>query len=134
MRSRDFPERSGRRTLFFSVFIGWTGLTFLLTSLPELPSPPDISHADKVAHFFFYGVIGLTCALWRRECGRPVKAAVVTAWVTVLILGAFDEVHQLWIPGRNADVLDWAADAAGGGIGAFLSVVLPAVFPHLRTE
>ncbi|HEX29599.1 TPA: VanZ family protein [Candidatus Poribacteria bacterium] len=32
----------------------------------------------------------------------------------VIIFGATDEIHQSFIPGRNASPFDWMADAAGG--------------------
>jgi VanZ family protein len=32
--------------------------------------------------------------------------------------GATDEIHQLFVPGRSAEIYDLFADAIGGGIGA----------------
>jgi VanZ family protein len=34
--------------------------------------------------------------------------------------GIFDELHQSFVPGRSADILDWFADVCGAliGIGA----------------
>jgi VanZ family protein len=31
--------------------------------------------------------------------------------------GIFDEVHQLFVPGRSGDVFDWFADASGSVVG-----------------
>jgi VanZ family protein len=42
----------------------------------------------------------------------------------LLAFGALDEVHQLWIPGRTADPIDWAADAAGSVVGIAASVAV----------
>ncbi|MCX5731999.1 MAG: VanZ family protein, partial [Deltaproteobacteria bacterium] len=42
-------------------------------------------------------------------------------------IGATDEFHQSFVPGRNADVADWMADtlgaAAGAAIGALVATV-----------
>lgn len=34
-------------------------------------------------------------------------------------LGTADELHQLFLPGRSADLDDWAADTVGAILGAF---------------
>jgi len=123
-----------RRRLYFFLLLLWVGLTFLLTSIPHLEVPEGIPFWDKGAHVAFYGVTGFLCALWRRESGRPVKRAVLYAVLFVLSVGAVDEIHQHWIPGRSADLLDWAADTLGGAIGAWCALLLPSLFPFLITE
>jgi VanZ family protein len=110
-----------RRRMYFMLLAGWVLLTFVLTSIPNPRFGPDIPHVDKVAHFGFYGVAGFLCALWRRESGRAPWAAVAFAVAFVALLGAVDEIHQYWIPGRSMDLYDWVADLAGGGSGALFS-------------
>ncbi len=123
-----------RRRLYLVLLAGWVVLTLTLTSIPHPDFHFPFRFADKSAHFLFYGMMGLLCALWRRESGAPVRRAVLEALLFVAATGAIDEVHQRWIPGRSMDVLDWMADVAGGGIGTCLSVVLPRFFPFLMGE
>lgn len=123
-----------RRKIYLAFLVLWVALTFSLTSIPNLEVDVPLPHADKVAHFGFYGVMGLLCALWRRESGRAARGAVLTALLFVAVVGAVDEIHQHWIPGRSMDLFDWVADTTGGGTGALFSVVLPAIFPFLLTE
>ena len=123
-----------RRRIYLALLVSWVVLTFLLTSLPKSGIQLHFRFADKAAHFGFYGVMGFLCALWRREVGTPARRAVLEALLFVAGTGAVDEVHQNWIPGRSAELLDWAADMLGGGIGAWCSVLLPALFPFLITE
>src|SRR3954470_12101404 len=61
---------------------------------------------DKVAHFSTFALI--TVLLWHGTAGRA-PLAVLGA---VVAFGALDEVHQIFMPGRTADVLDFIADAA----------------------
>lgn len=66
--------------------------------------------ADKVGHAAAYAVLGgfLTLATGR-------------VWLAVLLatlFGVSDEVHQYFVPGRHADVLDVVADLVGALLGA----------------
>ena len=72
--------------------------------------------------------------MWRRETGRGAAVAVVWAAIFAALLGAVDEFHQQWIPGRSMDLLDWAADFAGGTAGGFCSAVAASMLPFLLTR
>ena len=61
----------------------------------------------KVEHFFYYGTMALLLA---RGLGRR------WFWIALLavpLVGALDEWHQLYVPGRNSSVWDWGTDALG---------------------
>ena len=122
-----------RGRLYFGMLAGWVALTFTLTSIPSPEFPPLFPGADKIAHFGVYGVAGFLFVLWRREIGTGAAVAVVWAAIFAALLGAVDEFHQQWIPGRWMDLLDWAADFAGGTVGGFCSSVATSMFPFLLT-
>jgi len=106
-----------RERLYLAMLAGWVALTLTLTSIPNPEFRPHVPGADKIAHFGFYGVMGFLFVLWRRETGTGTAVAVVWAAIFAALLGAVDEVHQQWIPGRSMDILDWATDLAGGTAG-----------------
>ena len=62
---------------------------------------------DKAAHFSTFALI--TALLWHGTAGRA-PLAVLGA---VVAFGALDEVHQLFMPGRSAELADFVADATG---------------------
>jgi VanZ family protein len=123
-----------RRRIYLGLLGSWVVLTLLLTSIPNLSLEVSLPHADKIAHFGFYGVMGFLCAMWRRECNRRAIGAVLAGVVFVAVVGIVDEIHQCWIPGRTMDLFDWVADAAGGGVGALFSAFLPNRLPFFLTE
>ena len=84
------------------------GVIFWLSSRPTLPTP-DVPSADKVAHFGAYAVLGALLAFATDRRGLPLALAAGLG----VLYGALDELHQMYVPGRSPDVLDWAADAAG---------------------
>jgi len=112
---------------------GWVALTLTLTSVPNPEFGPSFPGADKIAHFGFYGVMGFLFVLWRREIGAGAAAAVVWAAFFAALLGAVDEFHQQWIPGRSMELLDWALDFAGGTAGGICSAVAASMLPVLLT-
>ncbi|MCB5190837.1 VanZ family protein [Methylobacillus arboreus] len=63
---------------------------------------------DKVVHFFAFGTIGVLAGL-----AFP-RLPLGVAWVLVVLIGAADELHQLFIQGRQAGLDDLLADALGG--------------------
>jgi len=65
---------------------------------------------DKLAHVAFFFVFALLLA---RFVGLPIALVIVLA----LVVGAADELHQFWLPGRTAGWDDWLADGVGAGLG-----------------
>lgn len=77
---------------------------------------------DKVLHFTVFGLLGLLTARALDRGTDAIRSSRVLLAIVALVmalLGACDEVHQYFVPGRRADVLDWVADLAGGVSGAF---------------
>ena len=69
---------------------------------------------DKVAHIIYYGTMAalLSHGVGRRWLWLPL--------VLVPLVGALDEWHQFYVPGRDASVFDWFADGAGTMIAVYL--------------
>lgn len=83
----------------------------------------DVPFGDKLAHALVYGILGaLVARALRRGVVRPpsTMTAVVVVVVIASVLGALDELHQAFVPGRSPDVLDGLADVVGAGLGASL--------------
>lgn len=110
-----------RRTLFGALAALWACLIFWESSQPNpFPFlPPEIFAHDKLLHMGAYAVLaGLAVgALARARLASLARAAAVAA-VLATAYGATDEWHQVYVPGRDADPWDWAADAVGASAGA----------------
>ena len=104
-------------------FLLWFGVLwgFSAFSLPGDLNPP-IDNFDKIAHFgFFFGGSGLLCAyLYRRNPEQPNwPKLILTAIAVIALIGALDEYHQSFTPGRYGnDPMDWLADLLGATAGA----------------
>lgn len=101
--------------------IVYAGLIFVASSMSKL-APPDIgiTFFDKIIHCFEYGLFYLLAfrAVNRPPIGLSHKAAYALAFGLTVVYGASDEFHQSFVPGRDADVLDLAADTCGAILAA----------------
>lgn len=85
----------------------WAVMLFVLSSLPQLPSAPKGPLSwDKLQHFGAYGTFGLL--LVRAFGGAGWKPLVVG-----VLYGGADEIHQLFVPGRDCNLYDFVADTIG---------------------
>lgn len=100
----------------------WAAFILLLTSVPN-PNVLDVRGGDKLVHFCLYAIFSLLAL--RGAWSRPARR-LTWLWVLVAIsvFGALDELHQLFIPGRSAEVADWLADSAGDAAGILLGAFI----------
>jgi VanZ family protein len=89
---------------------------FYVSSLQQAPLPPGVG--DKPAHSTAY--MGLAFVIARALAGgmppRLTWRQAVIGFVIAVLYGASDEFHQLFVAGRDADLLDLRADAIGAAI------------------
>lgn len=70
---------------------------------------------DKLAHA---AVFALLAAAIGHASGWHGRRVLAVAFVGALAMGAMDEWHQMFLPGRSAGLDDLAADAVGAALGA----------------
>ncbi len=105
-----------KKYINLSLLILYCSLIYWLSAQSSLPAPMLFSHQDKVIHMGAYFVMGLIA--WRFFNDYFSKAAVVSiiSLGYCSLYGFLDEWHQSFVPGRDADALDWMADTAGASI------------------
>lgn len=89
---------------------------------PPLPSSLGFLGSDKLLHACAYAVLAALASIdaWRApESAR--RARFVAAFLATAAYGIVDEVHQSFVPGRDATVADAVADAFGAAIGVWLT-------------
>ncbi len=97
--------------------IVWVVIILVGTSWPNLKVGVPVVAFDKIAHFVAYAILA---ALSLRATLTPRRLGTMLAVVlAVSVLGAVDEWHQSFIPGRSMSVLDWCADTLGALTGVF---------------
>ena len=70
---------------------------------------------DKLVHA---GVFALLAGAMGYASGLRGARMVVAGFCAAMAVGFADEWHQIYLPGRSADLADLAADAIGAALGA----------------
>lgn len=113
---------------------GYAGLIFYLSSQPHpeetLPSFVTL-FSDKVLHVVEYAVLGGLCYRafrWGATASWGALAIPLAVSVTALY-GLSDEIHQSFVPFRDASGLDWLADSIGAILGSAILHHAPRSWP-----
>lgn len=112
----------------------WAAVIFVESSIPGTKLPSTPSGTDKMVHIVIFFILAwLTFRALSHETPPVIStmSLFLTEIVTILY-GFADEFHQLYVPGRSADVFDMAADAVGGFL--FLAVWLLLRFRRRERE
>ena len=114
-----------RFTSLWAPVIGFMVLIYNLSSQESLPVAEYVW--DELLHIGAYGLFGALCLRAFHGGIRPLRGwPSILAMLTTLLYGMLDELHQSRVPGRDASVFDWAADAAGAGLSLLLVAWLAA--------
>jgi len=114
-----FPERWVQWVLYspagrWTAVVLWTALIFTFSSRSQLPQPLGRGAPSYLAHAGEYAVLAFLFARALKPARGPLpRRALAMTVLACLTLAAIDELHQRWIPGRDASFLDFLADGAG---------------------
>ncbi len=115
----------GRLAWYWVPVLLYAGLIFYLSSLehPEVYAPSLFQLlGDKLLHVIEYAVLGVLCYRSFRHAAGPSSArhALLLGLLTATAYGVSDELHQSFVPGREATIWDVLADGTGAWVGAGL--------------
>ena len=127
----DFIERNKKKLLYIPLLIYWI-ILLVLTTLPG-KDLPKTGINDKIEHFSAYFLLGFLLSLALLFQNKFLRIKKNFALFTGFIIGlyaALDELHQLFVPGRDCDIFDWTADMIGASIGILLVIFLLKIFQY----
>jgi len=113
-----------------SIF-SYTAILFFLSDQNSFPHEPFFPHEDKIVHIILYLPMGFLLAgflnsIFFHSCINQnlTSSRLRILYYLYFFLGAIhlsvmDESHQFFVPGRNAEFLDMAADIIGCATGCY---------------
>ena len=118
---------TAQRWLWWLGVVIWGVVLFTLSSRSRLPTGPEIPFQDKIVHFLYFSGGGFCFALALFLPQVPLRGRwlwLAAGAVFGAVIGAVDEYHQTFTPGRSGnDLGDWLADFTGASTGALVAWV-----------
>ena len=95
---------------------------YIQSDLPASEHIPSFEFSDKVLHFLAYFVMGIL--FYRayqtlRIKGDP-RMLILLSVLSASLYGISDEIHQYYVPFRDASILDAVANMLGAVCGVYL--------------
>lgn len=118
------------RVAAWGYVFAYAGFIFYLSSLSTPLAPLarfaflralEKYHTDWLFHIVEYTVLGIFLVR-AVSLSMPTRLPVwwiAVAWIAGTLYGYSDEWHQRFVPERQYDLLDWAADIIGVSIGIY---------------
>jgi len=119
-------EKNKVGLIYIPLAVYWI-VIFILTSIPMDEIPQYFNAQDKFEHFAAYFLLSFLLGFtfhFQKRFGNIKRKLFILTIAVALFYGAFDELHQMFIPGRFADIFDWLADAVGTLFGVLVVFIL----------
>jgi VanZ family protein len=112
-----------KRSFLIAAGAHFAVLSFISHIPGDALAPVGFPGLDKLAHLVAYIPLGIF--LWRGLPGKEMSIAKVFLFSGMAAsLGALDEFHQSFVPGRFASLWVFVADFVGSTTGAAISALL----------
>jgi VanZ family protein len=121
----NFIKVNRIKVLVIPLILYWI-ILFIGTSMPSDHLSSFLEFGDKIKHFIAYLVLAflLSLNLHFQEKWKGVAVYyLIYAFIICTSYGVLDELHQILVPNRSAEFLDWVADLLGSSTGLILAYV-----------
>lgn len=112
-----------------------TGITEIIVEAVERVAPQaelDINTLNHIvrknAHFLSYLVLGIVVLYALRRSGVQGYKSIAIAAVVCILYAVSDEIHQLFVPGREGQIKDVLIDSSGSAAGIVLYLLVSRIF------
>jgi VanZ family protein len=118
----NYIKENRIKVLVIPLIVYWI-LLFIGTTLPSAKYADFFEISDKIKHFSAYSILAILLGLnlYFQEKWKSLSLFHLNyTFIICGIYGILDELHQLFVPNRSAEVLDWVADILGTILGIIL--------------
>jgi VanZ family protein len=116
------PIKLKRFVLYWLPLILYCLFIYIQSDYPSPERIPVFPYVDKVLHVTAYGIMGILFyrAYQTLRLQDNIKILMFLSVVSASLYGISDEIHQSFVPFREADVADAIADMVGAISGVCL--------------
>ncbi len=100
---------------YWVALVFWMLVIFIGSSFPGERIPGKVSHISVVFHTIEYLLLYIfsVAAFSRAQRTQWNRSPEIIALLFCIIYSVSDEIHQIFVPGRNADIWDIITDGVG---------------------
>ena len=96
------------------IFICTTIFILSNMSRPPIPETLSFTHSDKLLHFIAFFAVGIASSFAVSAREKSISLTIIIeSFIMGALYAAFDEIHQAYVPQRDASFFDFLADAMG---------------------
>ena len=108
--------------LYWLPLILYCLLIFIQSSKPSYEELPDIQYFDKLLHFVGYAFLGILFfrAFHSMQLKQSRKLLILLSILGATLYGISDEIHQYFVPLREASFSDVIANCLGSVFGVYI--------------
>ena len=116
------PTKLKRFVFYWLPLILYCLLIYIQSDKPSPEMIPSFQFVDKLLHFAAYGILGILFyrAFRTLRIKDNIKALMLLSVISATLYGISDEIHQSFVPFRQAEVADAIADMIGAISGVCL--------------
>jgi len=86
------------------------------------------------AHFSLYFILGVILVSALKKFGLNIKNTLLFSILICVIYAISDELHQIFVPGRGAQLSDVMIDSSGAILGVFITFCINWIVRSKRIE
>jgi VanZ family protein len=119
---------------YWSPAVIYACVIFYVSALSQVSTSLSGWNFDKLLHLIEYIPFGILI-VFGMTFGSSVnskKKSAIFSLVLLILYALSDEIHQSFVPGRDANAFDLMADIAGGSIGIFMFFVFRNNLKHQK--
>ena len=116
------PTKLKRFVVYWLPVVLYCLLIYIQSAHPSPEQIPIFPFSDKLLHFAAYGILGILFyrAFRTLRIKDNIKALMLLSVISATLYGISDEIHQSFVPFRQAEVADAIADMIGAISGVCL--------------
>ena len=120
------PTKLKRFVFYWLPVVLYCLLIYIQSDKPTPEMIPSFQFVDKLLHFAAYGILGILFyrAYQTLRIRDNTKLLMLLSVVSASLYGISDEIHQYYVPFREAEVADAIADMIGAVCGVCLYQLL----------
>jgi len=124
-RYYKFIQENPRKYALFPLIAYWL-LIFTLTTIPGNYHIDRFHFSDKVKHFLAFYFLTFFYIQFLIFYKRKIKISHLffLSFTILTLYAGFDEIHQMYVPYRSADIYDFLADFFGICLGFVTTAII----------